>query len=493
MPSRGLVKRATLLKNLEKVIHRIPTIDLPANVRAIYAFGGILRDKNKLHDCDLVFLYSMTKDQELRWQKFRDNFSTYGIDSNARKHPLAELSPVFAPFMKQEIPLQEAVKDEKVAQILSQKGIPPSWAGCFSWTEITQGYHGDGIFYPDLERVLRRMLIGKRVRGLQIQIQPYEEFMSGHTMLVAKNYVLAWSPEKPNIEENIEGRTQQDKIEYITKELDHFINHELPRLINGGELWRGYQTARDSVSKKSTEASISIDLVALDKQHVEIVLSGSESYEELTQKCELVRCEMRKYLRETIVLEAIESAIDRWQELKNNLYFKRYVAEEFVAQWVIENTKKKTVKEKDIRQVLRTLSLPEDQVITIRGYGFTYYRLPENEEDKQKLLKEAKVENRRRKYIQKITKALKPLEKDVSVRVALNDNLEPKSLLIEVYKHVDQNEEKERDTITRDLKTRNFKVETYSWAIYGVKGAELTGKESINQLQEIAKRMLTEA
>jgi hypothetical protein len=135
--------------------------------------------------------------------------------------------------MKQELPLREAVRDEKVAEILYQKGIPPSWAGCFSWTEITQGYHGDGIFYPDLDRVLR-MLIGKRIRGLQIQIQPCEEFMHGKITLVAKNYVLAWSPEKPNIEENIEGRSQQDKREYIAKELDHFINHELPRVINGG-------------------------------------------------------------------------------------------------------------------------------------------------------------------------------------------------------------------------------------------------------------------
>jgi hypothetical protein len=95
MPPRRLVKRATLLRNLKKVIHNFPTIDLPVNVRAIYAFGGILRDKNKLHDFDLVFLYSMTKDQELRWQKFRDNFSTYGIDSNIRKNPLVELSSIF--------------------------------------------------------------------------------------------------------------------------------------------------------------------------------------------------------------------------------------------------------------------------------------------------------------------------------------------------------------------------------------------------------------
>ena len=230
--------------------------------------------------------------------------------------------------------------------------------------------------------------------------------------------------------------------------------------------------------------------MALDKQHVEIVLSGSESYECLTQKCELARCEMRNYRRETIVLEAIERAIERWQELKNDSYFKRSVAEEFVARWVIENTEKKVVTEEDIRQILRTLSLPENQVITIRGYGFTYYRLPINEEDKQKLMKEAKMESCRRKYIQKIMKALKPLEKDVSVRIALNENLEPKSLLIEIYKHVDHNDETERDTITRELETRNFEVEIYSWAIYGAKGVELTGKENINQLQEIAKRML---
>jgi hypothetical protein len=281
-------------------------------------------------------------------------------------------------------------------------------------------------------------------------------------MLAAKNYVLAWSPDKPDIEANIEQRPEEDKISYIKKELDHFVNHELPAAINGSDMWAGYKAVRDSVSKKSAEAGVSIDFVALDEQHVEIKLTGSESYEELKQKCELARCEMRKYRIETKVLEEVESAIQRWLELRNDSYFKDYVAEDFVALYVIENIEKSAVKEDDIRQVLRTLSLPDDHVITIRRYGYTSYRLPENAEARQRLLKEAKLENCRRKYLQKIMKAVRPLEKGANVMIDLNENLEPKSLLIEVYKRVDRSEETERDRIIRDLKAKVFSTDLLS-------------------------------
>jgi hypothetical protein len=82
------MKRAKLLENLKSVVEDIPKRDLPANISAIYAFGGILREKSRLRDFDLLFLYSMTEDQIVRWNRFRENFSTYGISSNHDKHPL---------------------------------------------------------------------------------------------------------------------------------------------------------------------------------------------------------------------------------------------------------------------------------------------------------------------------------------------------------------------------------------------------------------------
>jgi len=57
---RALFKRETLVKKLSAVVARLPLLDLPAKIRAIYAFGGILRDKKHLHDIDVICLYSQT-------------------------------------------------------------------------------------------------------------------------------------------------------------------------------------------------------------------------------------------------------------------------------------------------------------------------------------------------------------------------------------------------------------------------------------------------
>jgi len=488
MSVRGLLKRATLLRNLKKVIERVPTLDLPAEISAVYAFGGILREKSRLHDFDLVFLYSMIPDQVLRWDKFRDNFVTYGIGPNYAKHPIAELEAIFAPFRKQGIPLRKAVEDKKVATFLAQKEVPPSWAGCFSWTEISRGYHGDGLFFPDVSRIIRRMLIGKNVKGLQVQIQSYEEFTKGHSWLVAKNYVLAWSPEKPDIEENIEGRSLQDRTATIIKELDFFINEQIPQYITGSDLRRGYLKAKEDALQKSAERGVKIDLQALDKQHIEIGRMGSESYEELLQICELARNEMRKYRDETIVLEEIGNALRlSLQEVSNQ----HLSAEDYIAKLAIEGSIRNGVKENVVRQILRILKLPENNVIAIKGYGFTAYRLPKNGEDRNSLLKKAELEKVRRKHLLEIMKAIKPLEKDAHARLDLNDKGEPELLEISIWKQIEANEEAERKVLMKNLEARNFKTKNWSWAIEGTKYADLTGKETLKQLQEIAKRMLT--
>jgi hypothetical protein len=491
MSKRGNLKRATLLRSLKAIIERIPKLDLPANIVAVYAFGGMLREKSKLHDFDLLFLYSMTPDQVLRWDRFRDNFSTYGLGPNYAKLPTSELEDIFMPFKKRGISLHHAVQDEKLASLLLQKGVPPSWAGCFSWTEIFTGYHGDGVFYPDLDRVIRRILIGKQFRGLQVQTQRLEDFEKKQMWLVAKNYVLAWSPEKPDIEENVEGRSQQDRINYIIKELDFFINEQIPQLRNGSNNRPCYQEAKEAVIKGSAEAGIKIDLGALDRQHINVERNGTESYKELLQKCEMARTEMRSYHKEIIVLNQITFALQNWTRVRKEGYLQRKRPEDQIAQWVVEGVEKTAVKESDIRQILRTLNLPEHNVITIKGYGFTHYRLPENEEDKERLLKEARLQRIRRGYLIEIRKAMKPVERDADADLGLTENGEPKWLAIIVHKEVEQQNEEERKTIVSDLKGKNFEIKNWSWAIEGTKQTLLTGRENLKQLQEIAKRMLT--
>jgi hypothetical protein len=484
------MKRAKLLENLKSVVEDIPKRDLPANISAIYAFGGILREKSRLRDFDLLFLYSMTEDQIVRWNRFRENFSTYGISSNHDKHPLIELESLFEPFRKKNMSLHEAVKNEKLALFLAQKGIPPSWAGCFSWTEVYRGYHGDGIFYPDLDRVLRRILVGRQFKGLQLQIQSYEDFEKKFMSLVAKNYVLAWSLERPDIEENIEGRPEQEKIDYAAKELDFFVKEQIPRFRNGSEYGGGYEQAKDSAAKASVGTGLRINLEALEKQHVDIRHTGTESYDELLRKCETARNEMRNYHKETVVLNQIASALENWERLKKEGYVERIRLEDQIAQQVIQWVEKAVVKEDEVRQILRTMDLPEHNVITIKAYGYTWYKVPENNRDKETLLKEARLQKIRREYLMKINKVIKPLESDAQVDIGLTDGGKPRWLVMRIWKQIEEEDEALRKSVTDDLIARRFNVKTWTWAIEGTKQSLLTGEENLKQLQEIAKQML---
>jgi hypothetical protein len=484
------MKRAKLLENLKSVVEDIPKRDLPANISAIYAFGGILREKSRLRDFDLLFLYSMTEDQIVRWNRFRENFSTYGISSNHDKHPLIELESLFEPFRKKNMSLHEAVKNEKLASFLAQKGIPPSWAGCFSWTEVYRGYHGDGIFYPDLDRVLRRILVGRQFKGLQLQIQSYEDFEKKFMSLVAKNYVLAWSLERPDIEENIEGRPEQEKIDYAAKELDFFVKEQIPRFRNGSEYGGGYEQAKDSAAKASVGTGLRINLEALEKQHVDIRHTSTESYDELLRKCETARNEMRNYHKETVVLNQIASALENWERLKKEGYVERIRLEDQIAQQVIQWVEKAVVKEDEVRQILRTMDLPEHNVITIKAYGYTWYKVPENNRDKETLLKEARLQKIRREYLMKINKVIKPLESDAQVDIGLTDGGKPRWLVMRIWKQIEEEDEALRKSVTDDLIARRFNVKTWTWAIEGTKQSLLTGEENLKQLQEIAKQML---
>jgi len=69
---RRLFKQETLIRNIERIVDRAQKEDLPATIREVYAFGGILRGREEAHDFDAVFLYDQTPEQSLRWEKLRD-------------------------------------------------------------------------------------------------------------------------------------------------------------------------------------------------------------------------------------------------------------------------------------------------------------------------------------------------------------------------------------------------------------------------------------
>jgi hypothetical protein len=369
------MKRSKLLENLEALARNV-TLDLPATIAEILAFGGILREKQRLHDCDVIVLYYMTPEQEARWKKFSANFSTHGIDTEHGRHPIEELKDTFNPFVEKNIPLRQAVNDDTVASALRSKGIPPAWAGCFSWTELYHGDNGDGVFYPSVEKITKRMLKGGN-KGLQVIVRDLEGFEKYGSDLSAKNYIIAWTAEKTSVRSNIEDRSSQSRKETILKELDHFVNDQIPKYRNGTKFEGGYLKAKADVLERCLAVKLKIDLENLDRQHAEIRWNETESVTDLSQKCEAVRIEMRKYRYETEVLEILARAIDWWREYRGS-DSTRFSGEELVSQFVIENTLKNTVKETDIREVLRLLGLPEDKVVTIPMRGGTDYVLAEN-------------------------------------------------------------------------------------------------------------------
>jgi len=482
MNKKGELKRATLLRNLKTIIERIPQLDLPVTIVAVYAFGGMLREKSRLHDFDVLFLYSMTPDQASRWDIFRHNFSSSGRCSQDYEHPIADLEDALLPLKKRGLSLHDAVQDEQVASRLEQKDIPPSWAGCFSWTQIFEGYFGNGIFYPELDMVIRRTLIGKEFRGLQVQIQNKDDFEKKTMSLHPKNYVLAWSTEKPDVAENIESRSQEDRTQYIIKELDYFINEQIPMLKTRSFGGRGYLDFKEAVAKASVEAGVKIDVGALDKKHILVERTGNESYDELRQKCETARNEMRKYQRETEVLNHLLSVLGYWTSRNEHAQIGQ------IAEWVIRRVPKVDVKENDVREVLQTLGLPEENVITIRGYGFTDYRVPENEEDRRRILEQVRIQKTRKDYLRRIQKTLKLLDKDAEANLKLTEDGKPKWLEITVQKEVE--EDKEKEAVISQLKARNFTLDDWPWGIIARKQTLLTGRENLPQLQEIAKQML---
>jgi len=98
---------------------------------------------------------------------------------------------------------------------------------------------------------------------------------------------------------------------------------------------------------------------------------GVESYEALLEKREAAREEMRKYHKETAVLWGIARALGHWIEVKDDRSFWDRPAEDYICSWVINGVRKSDAKEDDIREILRILKLPENHIITIKGYGYT--------------------------------------------------------------------------------------------------------------------------
>ncbi len=357
--SRFAFKKETLLKNLSSVVARIPKLDLPASIEAIYVFGGMLREKDKLHDIDAVFLYSQNKEQSLKWKSFRNNFNNL-VQEKQSKSPIDRVWTYLKPYYLKKVPLSRAVKTEKLSKILSNHGIEPAWAGCFSWMDIVNNPHG--VFTPFIDVVLQKSILSG-TRGLSAIFITNDDFTqerSGYSL----NTALAWSPGKPDIEANLFGRTSAEKKMLILKELELFSN------VLSDQGTRYLQS-----KKKLAQAPFKLNFDNLEKEHAEIVYNDQDTYAVLLEKCERAREQMRRYEEELSLLNTIESVLERWEN-RESAPIPEYSIEEQIGYLALLWQPKYKVDEQRIRELLRMLGLPEDKVQTVkRPGGKTVFKL----------------------------------------------------------------------------------------------------------------------
>lgn len=345
---RAVFKRETLFKNVSLVVAKLTQLDLPATITAIYAFGGVLRDKERLHDVDAICLYSQTPEQQQRWERFRENFSTVGF--HRKRRPIDELWDLLEPVYQQRVPLAKAIQDEKFSQALVSRGVEPQWVACFSWTDIL--HNPLTFFFPYVERVLERMLLGG-TKGLSFIFVPHDQ---GKLYFSKLNSVLAWSPEKPDIVANLLGRTLEEKRELLTRELDMFCS-----------LICELKTQYEEIKVSLRQAPVNLNFEALEQFHTEITHTAEESYPELLAKCEQARSELRRFNEEIGVLGTIKSVLPNITGPREGPILAN--PSEELAWLTLQCQPKYEVKEKKIREILRTLALPEDQVKSIKNRG----------------------------------------------------------------------------------------------------------------------------
>lgn len=339
---RSTIRRDKLIARLSTVVAKIPTLQLPASITAVYVFGGLLRDKERLHDIDALFLYSQTNEQREQWVRFMKNFK------------INMLWLLLEPYWRQKTTLADAVLDDKLSRSLQDQGVEPLWVGCFAWNDML--HPPLGIFLPFLEIALRRQLL-KGNRGLEAALERHDLFEKKESGYSHLNTVLAWSPEKPDIEKNLQGRSSTEKRKLILDELAKFRG-----LISDSE--SEYQLMKTRLSQGPIKLSFDV----LEARHRVISSRRRDSYAELVETCERARCEMRMYDEELSLLRNLLSQIEFVSEQGEDRFVMN-PAEEYVAWLALEHHPKNQVKEERARELLKSLGLPEEKVLTIRAKG----------------------------------------------------------------------------------------------------------------------------
>jgi len=199
------MKRKTLLRSLEIIVERINKEDLPVQIKEIYVFGSFIRGKEKPHDLDIVMISDWDQAKRNRWEEFIENFMRF-----VREHQIG--------FVGGKLEQYREIRFEKLAtkeleEELKTYGVEPSWASCYSWTELINSTWKT----LSSQKILRKKLL-HGIKGVQVVMRP--KLPKHDLFLSAKNFRLAWSIDKPNIRENL-AMTKDEELEFLKRECEH--------------------------------------------------------------------------------------------------------------------------------------------------------------------------------------------------------------------------------------------------------------------------------
>jgi hypothetical protein len=483
---RRELKRSTLTRNIKRAIARAQSENLPATIKEVYAFGGILRDKNKAHDFDAVFSFDQTLEQKAKWTRFcccfgqvctqdeKTLLQELGVDpKELREQIYAILHQYYS--QSQRVSLREmATLDSVIAQLKSM-GIEPSWVRCFSWTEVF--FNRFGLFRPNIEKVLRSILC-RGMKGMQIHFEKYDPSKNGLTW-PAKNYQIAWTPEKPDIEKNLEMRPEE-KIIFLTNELKHFIEQL-------AQLKKNFSEIRDELSLLAQSLGIALNLKELTLKHIEVSHRENESYVELKVKCEQARQEMRAYNNETLVLRCLLSSMKNFQERLNDPFFSKHTPQDWITYWTILRAPRSYVKEKRIREILKDLGLPEHHIVAIRHVGYTDHKLEPDKLKRKELHKQAETAEKERKLTFKVRKIVKKIQRNVRAYVRLDE----KNKVAHIGIHGEPVEDdRTNELFVKEWRKRGFKTTQSEWTLSAVKNLEFRGNETLSGIEQLLMKAL---
>ena len=370
------------------VCRRSTSLELPIIVDEIWAFGSAIRDKEAPGDIDLVVKYS----------KFHPTFDVFKVVCHdmVRRYGRSGDRPdspslALADFLKTRLDTNQFAR------------LFLSWIEGISWSMIFRDMCPD-MFGYNWSGLTKRILL-RSARGIHVmEIVPVGE----KGMVAAKAYQLIWSRTNPDLYENLrivlsaktvretcilEYRNFEAQLHPLTAGI-RVLWAMLPNLIQHDGSFRNYEDCNKWLIEKAAE---------MFPEYAPEILSRIFMYDGLTlenvpgfmqveiatdEPIELLKARVEEKRKEVKAYHELDLVIDRalWfaKEGKYRLGYKSEQLAEFVAERTIDDVPKRDITERRIREILRSVGLPEDRIEAVRGYGKVFYRVRGGDDPREK-------------------------------------------------------------------------------------------------------------